>query len=227
MSKPRERSIIYAGWEVRAILAGRKVRTTVPVVPQPNANCFEFYEENGLWRTRARLPSAGVFATPLDIGRRCPFGVPGGRLIGKETWRARKIRQGQRLAILCEYFISPEIGREILFEGDNLPQIPKVRNCWWSPAIMPRWASRLPLDITSVAVGRVGEMSTADAYAEGATDTWPRDDLPYLSGAGGRAVLNNFEHLWDSRWPAYPFAENPWVWHIGHEVSKPGEGVGG
>ena len=83
----------------------------------------------------------------------------------------------------------------------------------WTPSIhMPRQASRLTLLVKRVWVERVQDISEADAYAEGVTDEWPLS-MPYLSGFGGRAVLNNFATLWDSIYAAKGngWDENPWV----------------
>lgn len=77
----------------------------------------------------------------------------------------------------------------------------------WRPSIhMPRWASRITLEITGVRVERLQDISEADAIAEGVTNS--------LHLPGGRFANENFAHLWwtingDGSWEA-----NPWVWVV-------------
>jgi hypothetical protein len=83
---------------------------------------------------------------------------------------------------------------------------------------MPRWASRILLECEEDArVERLQDITEEEAYAEGVTDGWPLDDLPYLSGHGGRAVLNNFAHLWHTLHtkPGERWEDNPEVVRVG------------
>jgi hypothetical protein len=75
------------------------------------------------------------------------------------------------------------------------------------PIHMPRWASRISLEITGVRVERVQDISEADALAEGVDRT--NTSLP------GYAT-ERFRRLWDSINAARGFGweVNPWVWVI-------------
>lgn len=71
---------------------------------------------------------------------------------------------------------------------------------------MPRWASRIMLEITAVRLERLQDIDEASAMAEGVKHS--------LHLPGGRFARENFEHLWwtingDESWEA-----NPWVWVI-------------
>jgi hypothetical protein len=73
---------------------------------------------------------------------------------------------------------------------------------------MPRWASRIWLEITSVKVERVQEVSTADACAEGVPGC--RDELP------NSHAITWFRTLWDqlNAPRGYSWESNCWVWAI-------------
>ncbi len=81
----------------------------------------------------------------------------------------------------------------------------------WKPSIhMPRWASRITLEVTEVRVQRLNEISEEDAKAEGVLINAGR--LPELPGEGRCA----FMHLWDSinGKSGFGWDVKPWVWAI-------------
>jgi hypothetical protein len=90
------------------------------------------------------------------------------------------------------------------------PERPK-----WRPSIfMPREHSRNTLEATEDArLERLQDITEEEAYSEGVTDKWPLSTLPYLSGHGGRAVVNNFAHLWSTLHtkPGERWGDNPEV----------------
>lgn len=76
---------------------------------------------------------------------------------------------------------------------------------------MPRWASRITLEITEVRVQRLNEISGPDAEAEGVE--WNRGP----TRAGHTNPISAFRSLWDSihgKQPDRRWASNPWVWAI-------------
>ena len=91
--------------------------------------------------------------------------------------------------------------------GIDNKTILRPREITWRPGIhMPRWASRITLEITGVRVERLQDISEADAIAEGARNS--------LHLPGGRFARENFGHLWwtingDGSWKS-----NPWVWVV-------------
>lgn len=93
----------------------------------------------------------------------------------------------------------------------------------WRPSIhMPRWASRITLEITGVRVERLQEIDNTDSIREGierCKKKW-HDEIPF----GCVCAVYNFKSLWDSingadeskNWGA-----NPWVWVIEFERIEP------
>jgi hypothetical protein len=120
----------------------------------------------------------------------CPYGQPGDRLWVRETW---SVPPGDEV----------EPGARLLYRADPADDAqwspaPLFR---WRPSIhMPRWASRLSLDLTGVRVEPVQDISEADAIAEG------RNLLVAHPGY--------FPDTWDAINAArgYGWDANPWVW---------------
>lgn len=84
----------------------------------------------------------------------------------------------------------------------------------WIPSmLMPRWASRLTLRITSVRAQQLQAISEGDAQAEGAR-LMKEDHIPLKSHRRG------FESLWESINGPGSYDANPWVWAISFEVIK-------
>lgn len=80
---------------------------------------------------------------------------------------------------------------------------------------MPRWASRITLEITDVRVERLQSISEEDAAAEGVDPmvVLPGDVVSHVAGFGV---------LWDSiNHDRAPWDSNPWVWAISFKVAQP------
>lgn len=190
-----ERPILFSGPMVRALLDGRKTQTR-RIVRSP-----EKY-------TRIR-----------DCGFACPYGVPGDRLWGKETWGFdRGVRHDFR-PIGPRDLSGMDLREHLLFRADReTGAVPR-----WRPSIfMPRWASRLTLEIAEVRVQRLQEITEEDAKAEGAdcrSDlAWGGgigDDMPRWAVAHGYSA--HFQRLWDEingKRAGAAWADSPWVWAI-------------
>jgi len=122
---------------------------------------------------------------------RCPYGQIGDRLYVKETWAIR-----ENLWVDDHY--EPD-GRTIYrADGDYADR--------WKPSIfMPRWASRITLEITAIKVERVAEISEDDAIAEGIVpEQHPFDAPPAM----------RFAIVWDSinASKGYGWEANPLCW---------------
>ncbi len=91
---------------------------------------------------------------------------------------------------------------------------------WSSPYHMPRWASRITLEITDVRVPRVQEISRDDAIAEGVFAAEEAKEMAVRQGIadGSKAVgpLDYFRELWESlnAKRGYSWESDPWVWAL-------------
>ena len=179
-----ERPILMSAPMVRSILAGKKTQTRRIVKGQYSG-----------------LPHmVGDDVAFLDKGRRtgpdqrCPYGVPGDRLWVRETHCA--FERGH-VHYAADFTRDPKGERE--------------HGVRWTPSIhMPRWASRITLEITDVRVERLQEISEADAIAEG---TAPYR-LPVHPAREALRHVDGYAQLWDSINGAGSWAANPWVWVV-------------
>ena len=199
VTEVRERPILFSGPMVRAILDGRKTQTRRVVKPQPEwvpypAHVCEPGEPVGFWAWQ-RTPRNFHDSVHEDFARHNPFGAVGDRLWVRETWAGLEI--GDDVAVS--------------YRAD-VPEDAHKFDRWRSPIHMPRWASRITLEITDVRVERVQEISEADAIAEGVTAYADA----HLSKGHDRTPVEVFAYLWDSlnAKRGYGWDVNPWVWVI-------------
>lgn len=199
----RERPILFSGEMVRAILEGRKTQTRRVVKPQPPATVAVIVRSGPDYT--AAYPNRSAIK-PFEWTGDCPYGQPGDRLWVRETWATeRTIAGGHTVAT-----VTPLPTDQVVYAADGAPLrsagvtvraggeewAPKGR---WRPSIhMPRWASRITLEITDVRVERVREITEADCVAEG-----------FASPTG-----TDFADLWDSLNAdrGYGWESNPFVW---------------
>lgn len=181
----KERPILFSGTMVRAILEGRKTQTRRLVKPAP------IFCSNVGWEVFT--PRDG--ALPLDQVA-CPYGQPGDRLWVRETWAPNSV--GSAIALILKSAPQPGVYYAATHTG---------RVGWrWRPSIhMPRWASRITLEVVAVRVQRLQDISRGDAMAEG---------CPFANMADGGDPRIWYSWLWnqingDGSWDA-----NPWVWVI-------------
>lgn len=200
----KERPILFSAPMVRAILEGRKTQTRRIVKPQPSE---EWHPEVGIYaptvvdRHGEEGPGADVYgASDEDEGRISAHGQPGDRLWVREGFRhyCNEWHCGVPVAHLTYL---ADNGHGIVSFASAEPPVQK----WWNKdkapkptaIFMPRWASRITLEITEIRVQRLQEITQPDAQAE---------------GVSGR---EEFSELWDSiNKKKCPWNSNPWVWAI-------------
>lgn len=194
----KERPITFSGPMVRAILEGRKTQTRRVVNPQPYEDCGRLevgmFAPTKIDRHGEEYPGDDIFgAWSLDgeWGARCPYGAPGDRLWVKETWQYLPTTTEQVVYLAT------------VPDGEHPPS-------WRSSRHMPRAASRVTLEVVSVRVERLLDISEQDAMAEGA-----REEIS-LPGDRG-SFIGGFHFAWDAINHARPgcaWSDNPWVWVI-------------
>lgn len=185
----KERGMIFNSEMVRAILDGRKTQTRRSVkfpVHDKNLGCELAGNE------LAGELSAGNYLNSA-------FGKQGDRIWVRETWARYNIDQD---SYDMAYRATPP---------EDWPEEGK-----WRPSIhMPRWASRILLEITGIRVERLNAISQEDAQDEGMELTgWRPTYSDQDSGGEVWTPYDNFARLWDSIYGEGSWKVNPWVWVI-------------
>jgi len=235
----KERPILFSAPMVRAILDGTKTQTR-RIVKADDAE----------WLTRAHWNRGSTdedVAIPADeaieaFERRSPFGVLGDRLWVREScwllgyvgeteqeWQFGRLEGGDPVDVI----VGPDGD---LVDGDP-PRVwyaadgdlPGVDDWIWlrrNSIHMPRWASRITLEIESVRVERLQDINDADAKAEGFPLPNPQKTKRIVTWPDGRMETSIVDaHFFDARgnfcavWEALngkraPWASNPWVWVV-------------
>lgn len=234
--------ILFNGPMVRAILAGRKTQTRRVIKPQPAHMANGDETEPLMWGKEGDKVgyawAAESFGKPHpDWLDGCPYGQPGDRLWvlhRRMRPRVRETWSPDHSAFYPHYRIvyRADSGLDYLDEREDGCVFSPETNDWcpfrWRPSIhMPRWASRITLEITDVRVERLQDISEADIEAEGVElSTSP------ISGTMGTADLDVgtvyskpravFRHIWDSiAKPGAKWADNPWCWTISFGIAPP------
>jgi len=227
----KEQPIIFKPEMVRAILEGRKTQTR-RIIKNVMPDSEDAEEEEYFWAFGDGHSGIGwyqglsEYSSEGSIFFKCPYGVPGDRLWVRETF-----------SILQD---KPTMNRVIYrvdhgFTGGGI----KYDLAKWKPSIhMPRWASRINLEVTNVRVQRVMAISRKDAIAEGAVQinkhflmdpevlkipvkysnvTQLNDERYWGNDNAPGAFASYFEKIngsdaWD---------RNPWVWVVEFKEVKP------
>jgi hypothetical protein len=205
----KERPIIFSGPMVRALLDGSKTQTRRVMKPQ-----LVYGTVAGLFNSWY-LPSGQGGGTLYPNGKEkilgtCPYGQPGDRLWVRESFC--KIIGQSGGWIETDYQATYTHGFRL---GDSLGL--KKR---WTPSIhMPRAASRITLEITSVRVERLQDISEADAQAEGVTDDGSL--VTDLDGKDRGGAIAAYATLWEVINGVGSWDDNPWVWVVSFKRAFP------
>lgn len=170
-----ERGMIFNAEMVRAILDGRKTQTRRPVK-------FPVHDKNlGCELAGNELGGELLAGNYLNSA----FGKPGDRIWVRETFQGPLFNYEQMDEYLedSSKFEKPEFC-QYAADGGNRPEYQdaddNLRHGWRPSIHMPRWDSRILLEITDVRVERLNSISEEDAGREG----YPADPSPY----GGRML---------------------------------------
>lgn len=215
----KARPILFSASMIHALLGDRKVQTRRVIRPQPRID----EQGNFCWRgVRDGQSAAGdshaqklALASCCDSQDRgqCPYGKPGDLLWVKETWGIDRV--GGRVplnAVVATNGGGFPVAKVKYAADDGSTVMADEKR---SSLFMPRWASRLTLQITDVRVERLQEISEADAVAEGVFTP----GAGYAENGPPVAVVN-YGALWESINGAGSWDENPWVWALTFKVHK-------
>ena len=220
----KDRSIIFRGDGVLAILEDRKTNSRRVIKFPPNPGWQQAIEHQAL-KVAYPAPLGGwVFWDDPRVskelsdhlyrddknGLQCPYGQPGDRLYVKETWApmcrvADPFCACDEEAAKINHYIEYKADTGNPFPGDWPEENRDDEGCpKWRPSIfMPRRASRITLEIVSVRVERLQSISAADAFAEGISGgDWLGDPV------------GEFAKLWNSinEKRGFGWETNCWIW---------------
>ncbi|MFZ5440497.1 MAG: hypothetical protein ACOZQL_10840 [Myxococcota bacterium] len=220
-----ERPILFSAPMVRALLGGSKSQTR-------RVAKIGDWPERGVVGSFSPAPeeyAPEIFGAMLSNSRGaetlvpCPYGAPGDRLWVRETWAP-----APPIAPLLRHVgASPRPEPKALYRAN--PEQANLGVTWRPSVHMPRWASRITLEVTGVRVERVQDISEEDARAEGIErldgarhllqpwrDYWTTHEVMGFSKAA-----TSFRSLWESINGAGSWAANPWVWCLEFKLVTP------
>lgn len=209
----RERPILFSGPMVKAILEGRKTQTRRVINPQPseawmnnpNIDWSEYYK-----RGRFGFKKYLWVCHPTENKEIvCPYGQVGDRLWVRETWaKAAPCVSVQPNIVYRANYNHP---LDIQPHGYGIPEL--GNDTKWRPSIfMPRWASRITLEITNIRVERLHEIRVEDIVAEGVA---PENNKAYPGHLG--IYVEAWREGWDKingKRKGCAWSNNPWLWVI-------------
>ncbi|WP_250439372.1 hypothetical protein [Delftia tsuruhatensis] len=216
----KERPILFSAPMVRALLAGTKTQTRRICKPAM-AHSLSHVVEVPDPQERGQVYNGTTFGDEEGgIQFTSPYGGVRDRLWVRETWNwfdpgtIPTDRAGARAP-----FTGSQAGRDIpwvaAYAADgHLPYPGYEGRDHWRPSIhMPRWASRITLDITGVRVERLQDIHPVDALKEGLEQC---EDLPYLwdHPVCLQTAVKLYSELWEQINGAGSWAKNPWVWVV-------------
>ncbi|HBQ8864816.1 TPA: hypothetical protein R7I90_004883 [Klebsiella pneumoniae] len=205
MTKITERGMIFNAEMVRAILDGRKTQTRRPIKWKQTR-----FTEIGEREDGSKWPWSEDAEHAFDFWHPCPFGSVGDRIWVRETFQG-PLFDFDLMDSYCKDSTPFEKSEFCVYKADGVPapefyDADDELHCCWRPSIhMPRWASRILLEITGVRVERLKSISDRDALREGCSTA----DMK-----SGDCVADVFARLWASIYGDESWNCNPWVWVI-------------
>lgn len=240
-----ERGMIFNAEMVRALLSGRKTQTRRIMKVQPESNQLGLL----LITDSTKRSDIGKYhwaesnATGNHVRSKlfsCPFGAVGDRIWVRETWAILGNEDGCCIDWEEKLCKADERSAARIYRA-SCEQRPGNYGLWsipddadwkphtkdyqyegaWRPSIhMPRWASRILLEITDVRVERLNAISEEDARAEGIIDGGCLNcGEPEPCGCANPEpdATDAFAYLWQSIYGQESWNANPWVWVIEFE----------
>jgi len=214
----KERGILFSAPMVRALLNGSKTQTR-RIVKLPHANPLGQWEPTSIGGPKGGRTSKGetipeqsaIWHTRTGDCIVCPYGKPGDRLWVRETFAYCQLGSdmdgdyhsssipASKYERDCPSLNSFHIAYRADDDGEDIIGS-------WTPSIhMPRWASRITLEVISVRVERLNDISDTECVREGITAAECTE---------AKGWKNAYRKLWESINGAGSWDLNPWVWVI-------------
>jgi hypothetical protein len=234
MTATKERPILFSGAMVRPLLAGTKTQTRRAMKHQPGDDTtvhVKRYHPTIIDRHGDEQPGPETFGALWDDGESglpCPYGQPGDQLYVREKFSGKRDydlgHEGKKWPPSAWFPTDP-----LWYWADGNPE----RGDWTKPkpAIhMPRWASRILLEVTDVRVERLQDIEYNDAEAEGVrrlplqdgdAHPWWTADVDKWPALHSRSATGAYHKLWNRINGAGSWDLNPWVWAISFKRVTP------
>ena len=224
----KERPIVFSANMIKAILAGAKTQTRRIINGAPkNAGHVEYSvpEKCGSGCTHTGHDGYALFFEGPTVYSRglasvkCRHGIAGDQLWVRERWRTHERPADGVDGIMYAADQSFRRIEDTAKAADAWVEAhDNDRFCgrWRSPLFLPRWASRIQLEITGVRVERLNAITEVDAIAEGMAHAppFPSDDEGDCWTSRRDINRARFEYLWCELhgWKPNAWVLNPWVW---------------
>ena len=249
----KERPIIFSGEMVKAILDGKKTMTRRAVKTQPRDECTEIATSACFGHVEYRSTSEDRQTQSILAKIKCPYGKIGDRLWVREAYTVtgwncddgsvyiKYLADGHEqyfdnetdemecaidslVASVCKELDKRKVPMLNDEAYDCSLDENKPRNR--SPMFMPRFASRLLLEITDIRVERLNDISEADCEKEGfrfyplSRICFKPCSTKHPSGHGSNNYKSIFGEYWDTlnAKKGYQWSSNPWVWVVEFKV---------
>lgn len=213
MTRPKEKPILFSGPMVNAILEGRKTQTRRVIKNLDGVWRFVETNHSKIEPNKAFIQDKYGDYHPMP----CPYGEIGDHLWVRETWLTDEKYDHTKPSEIPR-------GASIEYPATDLPyHLGKKRQS----IFMPRWASRITMEITDIHIERLQDITDKDALAEG-IQQFTKDGVGFKYGLDGwnwsylngspymcRTPIIAFEDLWGSiNGKKHPWESNPWVWVV-------------
>lgn len=187
---------------VRALLAGTKTQTRRIVKPQP-----EIFPDNEEYaRMKGYIGATDFIIKYLAPKILCPYGKNGDFLWVREAW-AEGTDGHEKWPIYKASF--PAVS-----------SVPKKDQKWSQAMFMPRWASRITIELVAVRIEPLQEISEKDAKAEGAPADIEHSHDVYDGVRDQFQYVKSYQRIWESLHGEDSWAFNPWVWVLEFKVHQ-------
>lgn len=224
----KERPISLKSQEITAILEGCKTQFRRVIKSQPVL--IADAGKHSTYSYRGGLYALDMYKGDSNILEKCPIGQIGDHLWVRETWSGVNLYGEIALAYKADCEVIRVVENESFQDDDGLinyddPRLEKhsfavwaddlldgKEGCWKPPIQMPRWASRILLEITNLRIERLNEISEADCVKEGVGSAFLRD-----------CKKPKFIEQWVQMHGPDTWSKNPWVWVIDFRVIEGGE----
>lgn len=202
MNSTKERPIILNTQEVNAVLAGDKTQHRAPVLTSEQVStgykcCYGVASGQVIF---TKEESDESFVDDGYISVECPFGAIGDRLWVQEL-HART--ENENLLTRTHYYANGNLRVDLRHDAGLLTK--------YAAEDMPRWASRILLEITDIRIEHVQDITHNDSVREAAFTFYPKQAVPPLSA---------FPRYWMEKYGDDAWRLNPWVWVIEFKVIK-------